>query len=210
MRMPVDESNFHAIYGPWRQRDEADAASLLAGYPGQWWVVGGRAIEAFTGIPRPHEDIDIAAYRGDFGLFRDHVASRFHIWLNQGGSLTPILADDDDTWPTDFLQVWLRREATQPWEFDVLFEPGEPGQWINRRLPAMVRPLDEVTWTGRNGVRYQNPEIVLLFKARHAHEKDETDFANTVPLLNHDQLRWLAETLPLVHPGHPWIARLGR
>ncbi len=86
---------------------------------------------------------------------------------------------------------------------------GYPGQWwADGRTGSVDQsavagndgPLDQATWTGRNGVRYQNPEIVLLSKARHVQGKDETDFPNTVLLLNHDQLRWLIETLPLVHP----------
>jgi hypothetical protein len=155
--MPLDESNFQAVYRAWVPRDEADAAALLAGYPGQWWVVGGRAIEAFTGVTRPHEDIDIALRRTDLHQFRVHVADRFHIWLNQDGTLTPIFHDDEDTWPTDFFNCGCAETTPTPWEFDMLFEPGEPGVWVNRRWPSMVRPLDDVTWTGPSGVRYQNP-----------------------------------------------------
>ena len=99
MWVPVDETNFHAVYGAWAVRDERDAAALLAGYPGPWWVVGGRAIEAFTGVTRPHEDIDIVVSRADFPLFREQVADRFHVWVNQSGSLTPLLPGDDDTYP---------------------------------------------------------------------------------------------------------------
>ena len=206
--MPLDESNFQAVYGAWASRDETDAAALLTGYPCEWWVVGGRAIEAFTRHGRPHEDIDIATHRSDLQTFRRHTADRFHLWLNQGGSLTPIFPEDDDSWPTDFLQLWLRRDAAQPWEFDVLFEPGERGVWVNRRWPSMVLPLDEVTWTGSNGVRYQNPEIVLLFKARRHRRKDDIDFQATAPLLNQRQRRWLSKMLALIHPGHPWIIEL--
>ena len=50
----------------WAARDGGDAAAVLAGYPGPLWVVGGRAIEAFTEVTRPDEDIDIAlAHEGE-------------------------------------------------------------------------------------------------------------------------------------------------
>ena len=40
----------------------------------------------------------------------------------------------------------------------------------------MSLPLAEATWA-RDGVRYLQPEIVLLFKARHLRDKDRADFA---------------------------------
>jgi hypothetical protein len=50
------------------------------------------------------------------------------------------------------------------------------------------------------------PEIVLLFKARHAgRERDRADLARALPLLTPDQRRWLGDALRLVHPGHAWI-----
>jgi hypothetical protein len=181
---------------------------VLTGYPGPWWVVGGRAIEAFTRVPRPHEDIDIALPRADLPRFREHVADRFHVWVNQSGSLTPLLPGEPDTYPPDFLQVWLRRDAASPWEFDMLFDPAEPGCWVNRRWPSMVLPLEEATWVGATGVRYLNPEIVLLFKARAARAKDEADLQATLPMLTAQQRGWLRGTLAMVHPGHRWLTRL--
>lgn len=38
------------IYGSFLPRIPADAAQVFAGYPGRWWIAGGWAIEAFTGI----------------------------------------------------------------------------------------------------------------------------------------------------------------
>ena len=78
-------------------------------------------------------------------------------------------------------------------------------------------------WVDREGIRFINPEILLLFKARQvlfqarqvlfqarrARSKDEADFSAIVPLLNEDQLTWLRDTLARVHPGHTWLARLG-
>jgi len=48
----------------------------------------------------------------------------------------------------------------------------------------MVMPLDRATWIGENGVQYLRPEIVLLFEARHAREKDQQDFDTTLPELD--------------------------
>jgi hypothetical protein len=47
----------------------------------------------------------------------------------------------------------------------------------------MVLPLPEVTLVSATGVRYMNPEIVLLFKAKTARAKDEAalDATSTCP-----------------------------
>ena len=47
-------------------------------------------------------------------------------------------------------------------------------------------------------VRYLRPEIVLLFKARHAREKDQQGFDATVPVLDAVQRGWLREWLALI------------
>ena len=47
------------LYGPWAGRTPADAARLMTGYPGPWWVASGWAIDAFTGRPRAHDDLDL-------------------------------------------------------------------------------------------------------------------------------------------------------
>ena len=67
----------------------------------------------------------------------------------------------------------------------------------------MVMPLDQATWIGGNGVRYLRPEIVLLFKARHAREKDQQGFDATVPVLDAVQRGWLREWLRSCIQGTP-------
>ena len=52
--------------------------------------MGGRAIEAFTGVSRPHEDIDIELLRADLAEFRAPVDSRYHLWSVSDGALTPL------------------------------------------------------------------------------------------------------------------------
>ena len=65
-----------------------------------------------------------------------------------------------------------------------------------------------IEWT-EDGIPYGRPEIVLLFKAKHAHrDRDQSDFEAVVPRLEPERRRWLAEALEQVHPGHPWLDRL--
>lgn len=205
----LSDEDFTELYGAWAPHTPQDAAELLEGYGSCWWVVGGWAAQAFTGVTRSHDDVDIAIPRGDLGKFREHLAGRIHIWRNDGGTLSPVMADDpDETYPDGFLQLWLRRNAASPWEYDVTCDPGAPGQWVNRRLLSMTLPLDEATWLDPEGIRYVNPEILLLFKAREARPKDEADLAEILPLLSKRRLTWLRDTLAQVHPGHAWLERL--
>ena len=36
---------------------------FMAGFDRPWWIVGGWSIEAFTGVPREHEDVDLSSWR---------------------------------------------------------------------------------------------------------------------------------------------------
>jgi hypothetical protein len=215
----ISDEQFQTMYGAWAPRDERDAAALLAGFGGDWWLAGGRAIEAWTGVAREHEDVDVSILRGDLPALRRHLAEvveparRRHVWAAFGGALKPLWPDDPDEVPEGCGQVWLRRDAFSPWEFDVLLNPGERGQWVNRRHHEMSATLDEATWRGDGargvaGVRYLQPEIVLLFKAKHLRAKDRADFEAALPLLDGGRREWLRRALERVHPGHEWLARL--
>lgn len=59
-----------------------------------------------------------------------------------------------------------------------------------------------------DGIPYLAPEIVLLFKAKSPKEKDEADFALTLPTLTPERIEWLLEALGIVHSKHRWTARL--
>jgi len=58
------------------------------------------------------------------------------------------------------------------------------------------------------GIPYLVPEIVLLFKAKHARPKDGADFDEMLPHLESSAKAWLADALARVHPGHAWLQRL--
>jgi hypothetical protein len=104
-------------------------------------------------------------------------------------------------------QTWAREPATDLWRFDVLREPSDGDLWVCRRDESIRRPYDRVIeWTD-DGIPFGRPEIVLLFKARHAHrDRDQGDFEAVVPRLEPERRRWLADALERVHPGHPWLA----
>jgi len=107
-------------------------------------------------------------------------------------------------------QSWVREPATGLWRFDVFREPSDGDTWLCRRDESIRLPYDHVIeWTD-DGIPYGRPEIVLLFKAKHAHrDRDQTDFEAVVPRLEPERRRWLVEALERIHPGHPWLPELG-
>lgn len=199
---------FQRLYGPWDAFDPPGARAAFEECGFAWWVAGGWAIEAFTGVPREHEDIDIAMFAKDLPLLREHVAGRLHVWAAGPTGLCP-LDDSNMTMPESSSQVWLRAHALAPWRADVLLSPDRDGAWLSKRDPQHWAPLDQVTWTA-DGVRYLNPEIVLAFKAKLARPKDEVDLSATLPLLGDERRTWLADYIHRLHPGHAWSARLER
>jgi hypothetical protein len=82
------------------------------------------------------------------------------------------------------------------------------GLWTNKFVPDHAGPIDEVTWLADDQIRYLNPEIVLLFKARKRRTKDERDFALAWPLLTEDKQAWLRKMISGIDDGHPWLAQI--
>jgi len=176
----------------------------MAGFDRPWWIVGGWTIEAFTRIPREHEDIDVSIRSQDVAALRAHVGEDWHLWNAWLGALRPL----DDRYPDVFhpeSQLWMRRDAGSPWVMDVPLTLDRDGLWVNKRDHDDVRPLEEVTWVAGDGIRYLNPEITLLFKAKLDRAKDRRDRDVTWPLLAHDQRAWLRDATRRMDADHPWL-----
>ena len=48
-RPTAEDEAFCDVYGDWEPLTPAELRDLMAGFPAPWWVVGGCAVEAFTG-----------------------------------------------------------------------------------------------------------------------------------------------------------------
>jgi hypothetical protein len=105
-------------------------------------------------------------------------------------------------------QTWLKERATGAWRLDIFREPHDGDVWICRRDPRIRRSYDSLIRHTDDGVPYLAPEVVLLFKAKAAREKDEADLRNALPRLDDAARQWLDDALALVHPEHPWRALL--
>lgn len=203
-----EEQAFQRLYGQWAPLDIAGARHLMAGFGAPWWVVGGYAVEAFTGIARHHADIDITIFRRDLPRLRRLVEGRLDIWSAGSGALRPV----NDDWPEPHEgagQVWLRAHAGAPWVADVILQEDQDGRWLSRRNPDHVADLDAVTWVAPDGVRYIAPEIALEHKARLRRPKDEADLAAAWPLLSATQRRFVLDGARREAADHPWLTRLG-
>ncbi|MGH3509177.1 MAG: hypothetical protein ACRDPI_02980 [Nocardioidaceae bacterium] len=198
-----EDRAFLEVYGDWDPLTPSELADLMAGFAKPWWLVGGYAIEAFTGVARLHEDIDLVAFADAVPELRRQFAGVFHLWSNDGGTFRVI--DDKHPEPLDPLsQIWLRRDARSPWRVDCILNPMVDGRWQSRHDDDFVAGLDEVTWVADDGIRFLNPEVALLFKAKQHRVKDGIDLANTWPLLSAARRDWLRERILLRYPDHPW------
>lgn len=205
---PTDEDRaFTDVYGDWDPLTPGELRDYMEGFPAPWWVVGGHAVEAFTGVRRVHEDIDLVIFSDDVPALRAQFAGVFHLWSNFGGTFRII--DDDHPEPLDPLsQVWMRVDARSPWRVDCPLNPRKDGRWVSKRDETFVADLEEVTWVAGDGVRYLNPEVVLHYKAAHARAKDVIDRDNVLPLLSDGRRAWLADAVRRTYPDHAWQAVL--
>jgi len=192
----------------WRPEE---AARRLAGVKAPWYVAAGWAIDLFLGGQRrQHDDLEIAVPASALDDFVDALAG-FEIYAVKvpgHGTFTPVGEVNEDGL-AETHQTWVRDPVSGDWKLDLFREPGDGTTWICRRDERIRLPYDEViAWTD-DGIPYGRPEIVLLFKARHAHlEKNEDDFEAALPHLDAAQRQLLAGWLELVHPGHAWLGPL--
>jgi hypothetical protein len=201
-----DDAEFYRWFGKWRPLTPRGIARLLKGAGIRWWIVGGWAIDAFTGRRRDHEDIDVSFFKADLPKLLDHLSPRFCVWSNYGGVLKPLRKTDDLL--EDSRQLWVRRDAQHPWVMDLAMNPHDGDTWISVRDESIRMPIAEATFDHQR-ISYLRPEIVLSMKARLSRAKDETDLAATLPLLDDTRRRWLRDTIELLHPGHRWLEQVG-
>jgi hypothetical protein len=190
----------------WHPRTMTDR---LRGLTIPWYVAAGWSVDLFRGgQTREHEDLEIAVPAAHFALLPP-LFPEFDFWVPAGeGTLVPMTPE---ALAGDSHQTWAWDPAAQRWRFDVFREPHDGDTWICRRDEARIRrPYREIIRRTADGIPYLAIEVTLLFKAKHARAKDEADFEGALPLLSQAERGWLDATLGLIHPDHPWRARLRR
>jgi hypothetical protein len=205
----ADEAAYWAhLYGRWEPMSLPEVGDFMRGFARPWWVVGGWTIDAFTGHPREHSDVDISIFASDVPALRAHVRGRWHLWNLRKHEMQPLIDKYPDVYEPAS-QIWVREHGDAPWRIDIPLTPDHDGLWTNKFLPGHDAPLDDVSWVA-DGVRYLNPEITLFFKARLRRTKDERDLHEVLPLLQERQRAWLAAAIETAYgTGHPWLPDLG-
>jgi hypothetical protein len=168
-------------------------------------VAAGWALDLFRGRQtREHGDIEIAIPAADFHEIRD----RFPEYAFDAVSSGRIWEEATPEVLAATYQTWLRDRATGNYLLDVFREPHDGDTWICRRDETIRFAYGEIIHHTPEGIPYLAPELVLLFKAKHARPKDQADFDGTIPHMTPAQRRTLAELLTRAHPGHHWQASL--
>jgi hypothetical protein len=210
-RTPPLSEPIHWEAHRWDAWRPEEAAQRLAAVRAPWYVAAGWAIDLFLGGQRrEHEDLEIAVPYDRFGEVAaalDRYA--FYVPLGDGSERLRPLDERRELLETHH-QTWLLEPAAGAWRLDVFREPSADGLWVCRRDEGLRLPYDEVIARTDDGIPYARPEIVLLFKAKHADRgpKDEADFEAVLPRFSPERRRWLAESLARIHPGHRWLERL--
>ena len=194
-------------WDPWRPED---VNRLLAGASVPWCVTAGWAIDLFLGGQRrEHEDLEIAVPRERFGEVVEALAGfDFFVAGRDGGRPRVWPLAEAGELLERFWQTWVREPDRGVWRLDVFRDESDGDTWICRRDDRIRLPYSELIERTDDGIPYARPEIVLLFKGKHAQPKDDDDLAAVLPQLAPERRRWLVTALELVHPGHRWLEEL--
>jgi hypothetical protein len=202
----LSPAEIEALHARWSSSwAPSNVAAHLAGIAAPWYVAAGWALDLFLGRQtRAHGDIEIAIPAASF----PEVRSRFpgYVFDAVGGGRIWENATPDELAAVH--QTWLRDPATGNYLLDVFREPHDGDTWICRRDETIRLPYSQIIHRTQDGIPYLAPELVLLFKAKHARQKDQADFDATIPHMTAAQREALAELLARTHPGHDWLARL--
>ncbi|MDR7127599.1 amino acid transporter [Pseudotabrizicola sp. 4114] len=198
MQPPPDDA-----WEPWSPNE---LFARLGGSNTAWYVVGGWALDLWHGEPtRAHEDLEFSVPASQAQHYRG-ILSDLEFFTVKDGRFDHL--PPGATLPIDVWQQWGADIGAGRWRVDMMVDRGSPDVWIYKRDPSLTLPRAKAIRATAGGIRYLAPQIVLLFKAKHAREKDHGDFRNALPRLNSSEKSSLCRWLEVLHPGHTWIQAL--
>lgn len=184
-------------------------AAWFQGFDRPWAIGGGWAIDLFLGhATRAHGDVDVAVFRIDQHAAHAHLAARgFALAYVRGGALHPWAFAERLELPVHEIHGVRDRP---PGSLELLLNERTETEWVYRRDATVRLAVDRALQASSAGIPVLAPEVVLLYKAKHAgEERHATDFRSALPALGETRRSWLREALGRAHPGHPWLVRLG-
>jgi hypothetical protein len=198
-----------ATWTPWTPEQATTHLQGIKASDGRsirWAVAGGWAIDLHLGRQtRDHDDLEIVVLNDDVQAVLDAFANTHWQWkVPVGSQLHPL----NSPAYTESHQTWLWSKTSDAFVLDVFREMHDGAIWICRRDPTMTKPWPAVVRMSASSVPYLAPEIVLLFKAKHARSKDLADLTTVLPSLNGTQRDWLRAAIEQVHPNHNWLRRI--
>jgi len=161
-----------------------------------WWAIaGGWALDLHMGHQsRVHTDLDIVVNRKDQVTVYGQLRQDWLLFKAKDGELTPW---DKGEALNDINSLWVKKNITSPWAFEIMLMDSENDEWIYRRETFIRRQINDIYLTSDTGIPYLRPEIQLLYKlgSSQVREKDYEDYYRVKPLLLPCELEWLEEAL---------------
>ena len=192
-----------APWGPW---SPWETARRFTGVDAPWGVAAGWALELYVGEAwREHEDLEVAVPASRFDELCAALGG-LEFWVPVGGGRLRPLAKRAAVRRPSRRGASTRRRGRGGSTSSASRPPVGPGSAVATR--AIRLPFTRLLERTADEIPFVRPEVVLLFKAKHAREKDEEDFDVVLPRLDRERRSWLRDALHRVHPGHPWLARL--
>ena len=193
---------------PWNplRVDEVSLLFIRGEFP--WWIAGGIALElAVGGVIRKHSDIDVLILR------RDHLAVRealrdWDCWVADPPGNLRIWPDGEEL-GNAVHDIWCRKSPKDDWRVQLMLDEADEDEWVSRRNDRIRAPIDDITRTTSDGVRYIAPHILLFYKAKSPQEKDEVDFDAVINSGISIDKNWLRYAIACCYgESHPWLERL--
>ena len=184
-------------------------ATLLSPLEMTWGFCGGWAIDLFLNrITRSHKDVDVDILRTDQRLLFAFLRQRG--WTLEQAvdrKLYPFQEDEFLTLPVH--TIWCQKTDYRPDFLEVLLNESDQDQFVFRRDSRVRCLLNEAFMLAPSGLPILAPEIALLYKSNALSSPENgLDFQSTLPRLDAQRRRWLAEALCTLSPIHPWLKDL--
>lgn len=191
----------------WQPLTVTEVAKVFSEIKCDWAVAGGWAIDLFLGKQtRNHSDIDILIQRND-QMALQTLLSDWDVWVSDPpGTLRPW--KQGEYIGQGLQDIWCRKTANDPWQFQVMLFDVENENWIFKRDPSIRRSLKSVILKTEEGFNILAPEVQLLYKSKALRDKDKMDFDNARVAMNGQQKNWLKQMLIKLYENHEWIEKL--